>query len=176
MGMGKHKIWALVVVLLLVSVHGIGLAQTFTFTDPTDLFTVLIPDNWVYQGHHSTPQVTVFYGGGDYDLFYVESLGKTSDASVQELAERTLELYALPGGLEEFKLERPLHAKTVAGQWGLACAYTYIDGRGNSLVEYRIFLLLSGNQGFSIALSSDQPWVMDSSFLEDVLLHWRWLF
>jgi hypothetical protein len=172
--MEKRKLWA--VVLLLVSVQGIGLAQSFTFTDPTDLFTVLIPDNWVYQGHHSTPQVTVFYGGEDYDLLYFESLGKTPDASVQGLAERSLELYALPGGLEDFKLARPLQAKTVAGQSGLACAYTYLDGRGNSLVEYRIFLLLSDNQGFSIALSSDQPWVMDSPFLEDILRHWRWLF
>jgi hypothetical protein len=161
---------------LLVRVQGIAQGQTFVFSDPANLYSTLIPDNWVYQAHHSTPQLTVFYGEGDFELLYFESLGTTSDVSVKQLAERSLELYTLPGGLEEFQLDKPLQAAIVADQWGLSCSYSYVDWRGNALREYRVFLLLPGNQGFSIAVSCEQSSITDASFLEDILKHWRWLF
>lgn len=168
--------YALIMGFLLVSVQGTALGQAFVFADPSNLYSTLIPDNWVFQAHHSTPQLTVFYGEGDFDLLYFESLGKTADLSVKQFAERSLELYTLPGGLEEFQLEKPLQSTTVAGQRGLSCSYSYVDWRGNPLREYRIFLLLPGNQGFSIAVSCEQSSITDASFLEDILKHWRWLF
>lgn len=174
--MGKYKLGALITLSILVSVSGYVQAESFAFLDPAQLYSTFIPDGWVFQAHHSTTQLAVFYGEGEFDLLYFESLGETTYVSVKELADRSLELYESPGGLGEFRLERPLQAINVVGQWGLACGYSYVDARGNHLNEYRVFLLLPGNEGFSIAVSSDQPSIIDGSFLGDILAHWRWLF
>lgn len=161
------------VVILLLS----GVARAFVYTDPTEFYSTRIEDSWVFQAHHSTPQLTVFYGEGDWELLYFERLGPVSDASSVELTERSLELYAGPGGLEDFKLERALSSVDVAGQSGTLCAYSYQDDQGNRIWESRIFIVLANGEGFSIALSDREQWVIeDSPLLGDILSHWRWLF
>ncbi|HBN96898.1 MAG TPA: hypothetical protein DDZ66_11400 [Firmicutes bacterium] len=174
--MAKFKLGSSIILVVLITLSVVGACQAFVFTDPTGLYSTTIWDQWVYQAHHSTAQITVFYGEGNYDLLYFESLGTVADDSVDLLAERSIELYGDPGGLESFQLETPLKTMDVAGQSGLSCVYTYEDARGNTLWEYRVFLLLPGNQGFSIALSSDKPWVRENPpLLEDILANWRWL-
>lgn len=163
---------ALTVVLLALAASGV---QAFIFSDPGSLYTAAIPDSWIYQAYHSTDQLAVFYGEGDWDLLYFEGLGKVADQSVRELAERSLALYGEPGGLSGFQLETPLLPVEVGGLQGLACAYTYQDERGNLLWEYRIFLLLPDGEGFSIALGSNGPWVKNNPLvLEEVLKKWQW--
>ena len=172
--MGKSGVFTVTLVLVLALV---AVGQAFVFTDPTSLYSTLIWDHWVYQAHQSTPLITVFYGQGDYDLLYFEQLGQVQDASVETMADRSLALYAGPGGLRQFQLERCLQEINVAGQNGLVCGYSYEDEHGQNLWEYRIFVLLPGEEGFSMALSSDGPWVFeDSPMLEDILSRWRWLF
>lgn len=151
-------------------------AQGIVFTDSTNLFQTQIRDHWVYQSHHSTTLISVFYGEGDYDLLYFENFEQTLDDSVQKLAERSLDLYEKPGGLNQFQLQRPLIDIDLAGQPGLSCVYTYEDERGNKLWEYRIFAMISNQIGFSLALSSDSDWVCDNALIDDMLEHWRWLF
>lgn len=174
--MKKYGLAMITILLLLVGLGGSVLGQTFVFTDPTNLYSTMIWDQWVYQAHHSTPSLVVFYGEGDYDLLYVETLEGVSDTSVQALAERSLKLYQEPGGLKDFVLEAPLASINIAGRWGLSCAYTYMDSRANRLWEYRIFLLLPGNRGLSLALSSDNSWVTDGLVVQDMVEYWRWLF
>ena len=173
--MAKGKICIVSIFLAILGISGV--ARAFVFTDPTDWYGTTILDQWVYQAHQSTSNLTVFYGEADYDLLYFERLGKTSDLSVDMFAKRSLELYAGAGGLEEFQLHRSLQEVDVGGQIGLSVAYTYENDRGHRLWEHRIFLLLPDSQGFCITLSSDGPWVIeDLSFLDEILGQWRWLF
>ena len=166
----------LVALLFVTSLFGLASAQGFLFVDPGGTYSTLIPDQWVFQAHLSTPQLIVFYGEADYDLLYFESLGKTIYESAKELAERSLELFASPGGLDQFQLHEEPEAIYVAGQWGFSCSYSYQDSRGNTLTEYRLFFLLPGQTGFSIAVSGDSSLEVEGSFFEDILIHWRWLF
>ncbi len=174
--MAKHGLGIITIVFLLVCLCGLGLGQTFVFTDPTELYSTTIADQWVYQAHHSTPALMVFYGEGDFDLLYVETLEKVFDTSVQSFAERSLQLYQEPGGLKDFVLESPLEPVNIGGRWGLSCAYTYLDGRANKLWEQRVFALLPGNRGLSLALGSDGNLVTDGAVLQDMIEYWRWLF
>lgn len=174
MSLKKLKLGSLITVLFVVLVSRVG--QAFVFTDPTELYSTTIWDQWVYQSHHSNDQITVFYGEGDYDLLYFESLGRVSDGSLEAWAQRALRLYEEPGGLKDFQLEMPLTVIDVAGQTGLSCGYSYLDERDNQLLEYRVFLILPGGRGFSIALSTGDAWLEDGSPLEDILRQWRWLF
>lgn len=169
---GMHLPALLVLILTLAPT-----AQAFQLTDPTGFYSTFIGDQWVYQAHYSTPQFLVFYGEGDGELLYFERLGKVSDPSSEDLARRSLDLYAAPGGLEEFRLERELQEVEVAGERGAACAYSYQDSQGTRLYEFRIFLVLPGGEGFSLALGDSSPWVLeDPPLLEEILSHWRWLF
>lgn len=168
---------ALIIAVIAV-VLGLSMGiEAFVFSDPTDLYSTFIEDQWVYQAHQSTAQLTVFYGEGDYDLLYFERLGIVADASGHELAERSLDLYAASGGLPEFNLERPLREVKVDGQNGVICAYSYQDSHGNKLWEFRIFLVLPNNEGFSLALSGNKEWAQeDPPLLTGILSRWRWLF
>lgn len=176
--MGKYRlgIIAITIVLAIVCSSGVGLGQTFTLTDPLNLYSTAIWDQWVFQAHQSTQSMIVFYGEGDFDLLYIETLEGVFDSSVQEFAERSLKLYQEPGGLRGFVLDTPLETVDVAGTPGLSCAYTYLDDRGNKLWEYRIFLLLPSNRGLSLALSSDGSWVTDGLMFQEMIEYWRWLF
>ncbi|HHT90477.1 MAG: hypothetical protein QM451_05860 [Bacillota bacterium] len=162
-------------IFLLILLSG-GIARAFVFTDPTALYSTTIFDQWVFQAHQSTANLIVFYGEGDSDLLYFERLGAVSDPSLQEWAERSLVLYAGPGGLQQFQLQRSLQETDVDGQAGLSVVYSYENERGHALWEHRVFLVLPDRQGFSITLSSDGPWVMEDPLLMEILGHWRWLF
>ncbi len=172
--MRRFEKGALAISLLLLLVSGVG--RAFFYTDPTSLYSTVIWDHWVYQARHSNSVLTVFYGEGDHELLYFEQLGKVEDNSVQELAERSLTLYQGAGGLQGFELRSPLEQISVGGQTGLSCTYSYEDGHGNILWEQRIFIILPGKQGFSIALCVDKPLGTDSPHLDDILRGWRWLF
>lgn len=173
--MRKYGI-GIVALLMIISLFS-GIGQAFVFTDPTDLYSTVIRDQWVYQSHHSTDKITVFYGEGDHDLLYFEHVGPVPDVSSRDFAERSLALHGQAGGLDEFEVEEPLEEIVVAGVLGLASRYSYLDSQKNKLWEYRIFLVLPNNNGFSIALSSNEAWVFDNSpLLDGVLSHWRWLF
>lgn len=167
----------LIITLLVVMLGFSAVVQAFTFSDPTGFYSTIISDQWVYQAHQSSSLLIVFYGEGDYDLLYFERLGRVLDASSKELAERSLELYSAPGGLSEFRLERPLEELDFAGEDAVLCAYSYEDGKGNRLQEYRIFIVLSEHEGFSLAISGNVD-EMDEEpvLLQDILSHWRWLF
>jgi hypothetical protein len=164
------------VVILAVLVGCSGTVQAFLFTDPTGLYSTQIGDRWVYQAHQSTSELMVFYGAGDFELLYFERLGPVGYATALEFAQRSIELYGGPGGLEQFELVRDFAAVEVAGVQGISCAYAYQDGYGNRLWEYRIFLVLPTGEGFSIAFSDHSPEVAEGPPpLEDILRHWRWL-
>lgn len=173
----KFKLGRIIILLVVFLASVVGVSEAFVFTNPLGLYSTTIWDQWVYQAHHSTSELIVFYGEGDFDLLYFESVGTVSDDSVDSWAERSIRLYGEPGGLKNFQLETPLSKVDVAGQRGLGAAYTYEDERGTRLWECRIFVLLPEHQGFSIALSSDEPWVVDDPrLLDDILGYWRWLF
>lgn len=174
--LGKLRAAGAALLVVVLFALAAGTAQAFIFSDPANLYSTSIADSWVYQAYHSTPEIAVFYGEGDYDLLYFETLGSVLDNSAEDLAKRSLELYSTAGGLRDFQLEMPLIQVEVADQKGLACAYTYQDERGNKLWEYRVFLLLPEGRGFSIALSSDGPWVKNRPpVLEEVLAKWQWM-
>jgi len=173
----RLKFGVAVLLLLVAALSVVETGQAFEYVDPTRLYSTTIGDRWVYQAHHSTSQITVFYGEGDHDLLYFEILSTVGDDSLRDWAERSLRLYGEPGGLANFQVKMPLVEVSVGGQKGLSCAYTYKDTRGNTLWEYRIFVLLPGKQGFSMALASDESWVReDPPLLEDILRNWRWYF
>ncbi|HHW72972.1 MAG TPA: hypothetical protein GX393_07050 [Firmicutes bacterium] len=164
-------------ILLAVVFCAAGTVHAFVFTDPAGLYSTQIADSWVYQAHHSTEHLVVFYGDEDSALLYFERLGTVSYLSAWEFAHRSLELYRSPGGLEKFEMVRDLAEVEVGGEAGVSCAYTYQDGQGNQLWEYRVFLVLPGGEGFSIAFSDSRPEAADDPRqLEEILLHWRWLF
>ncbi|NMB02221.1 MAG: hypothetical protein GX971_12015 [Firmicutes bacterium] len=167
---------ALLITSLVVIVGFCAGVEAFVFSDPTGFYSTTISDQWVYQAHQSTSLLTVFYGEGDYDLLYFERLGTVLDASSRELAERSLELYGAPGGLEGFRLESALSEVDFAGEDGVLCAYSYKDGHGNRLVEFRVFIVLPVNEGFSVAISGTGDTVSEPPLLQDILSHWRWLF
>lgn len=159
--------------LVVVSCQGLGLA----FDDPSFMFSTVIPERWVYQAQRSTSNLNVFYGEGDYDLLYFQDLGPILDATVEIFAERTLALYGGPGGLANFHLEQPPQEVQIAGERGLACAYTYEERSGTKLWEYRIFLILPEQRGFSMALGGGGAWVdQEYPVLTEILSQWRWLF
>ena len=151
--------------------------QVLSFTDPAGLYSTTIPESWIYQGQRSSEQISVFYGEGDYDLLYFQDLGVIADNTLESFLQRSLDLYGGPGGLQEFQLELPPHPIQVAGEQGLACGYTYKEQGGNRLWEYRIFLLLPQQRGFSLTLGGGGPWVdREYPILEEILSQWRWLF
>lgn len=165
------------VILLNVIVLMVVSNQALSFADPSSLYTTEIPENWVYQAQRSNPHLSVFYGEGDYDLLYFQNLGPISDANVEAFVERTLALYEGPGGLQKFYLDKTPHQVEVAGERGLACVYSYEERSGVTLWEYRIFLILPDQQGFSIALGGRAPWNdQDYPVLTETLSQWRWLF
>ena len=165
-----------IIAIVLILSASLGV-EAFVFTDPTEFYSTLIQNQWVYQAQQSTAQLIVFYGEDDLDLLYFERLGIVPDASAQELAERSLQLYESPGGLTEYKLERSPREIDVAGQNGALCVYTYKNSHGNTLWEFRIFFVLPQQEGFSIALSGTGDWAYeDPPLLTDILSHWRWLF
>lgn len=166
-----------IVLLAAVLLGTAGTCQAFQLTDPTGLYSTQIGDHWVYQAHHSTPELMVFYGAGDFELLYFQRLGQVAYPSALDFARRSVELYAGPGGLDQFELVKGFAEVEVAGHKGISCAYSYQDAQGNRLWEYRIFLVLPGQEGFSIAFGDNRPEAASGSpFLEDVLRHWRWLF
>ena len=166
----------LIVLLLAAALCAPGPAEASTLTDPTGLYSTLIGDHWVYQAHHSSPDLMVFYGEGDFELLYFQRLGPVSYPSALAFAQRSVELYSGPGGLEQFELVQDFREIEVAGVWGISCAYAYQDGQGNRLWEYRIFLVLPGGEGFSIAFSDSKPEAAEDPPLEEILRHWRWWF
>ncbi len=164
------------VVLLAAALWAAGAAEAVMLTDPTGLYSTQIGDRWVYQAHHSTPELMVFYGEGDFELLYFQRLGPVSYPSALGFARRAVELYAGPGGLEQFELVGEYTEVKVAGEGGVACAYSYEDAQGGRVWEFRIFLVLPSGEGFSIAYSDNKPEAASAPPLEDVLMHWRWLF
>lgn len=156
---------------------GAGLAQAFTLTDPTGFYSTKIGDSWVYQAQQSNPDLMVFYGEGEYELLYFQRLGPVAYPSAHEFAGRFVELYSDPGGLAHFELVWDFSEVEVAGVPGVACAFSYEDAQGNRLWEFRIFLILPGGEGFSLAFSDSKPEAAEfPPQLEEVLQHWRWLF
>lgn len=168
---------AIIAVLLLSLLSPAAMGSAAVLTDPTGLYSTFIGDHWVYQAHHSSTDLMVFYGEADHELLYFQRLGPVAYSSARDFAQRSVELYGAPGGLEEFQLVGDFQAVEVAGEWGVSCSYSYQDGQGNTLWEYRIFLVLPGGEGFSIAFSDSKPEAADLPLLlEDILHHWRWLF
>lgn len=154
---------------------GSGIVLGAYYSDPSSLYSVQIPDGWIYQVKESNELLKVFYGENSHELLYFEQLNNVFDSSPLAFAQRSLELYAERGGLKDFKLEHSPKKMDVNGLPAVRCTYTYKDVSGVQLKEHRVFLLLSKNRGFSITLSGEANWDEGSSFFEQILEYWRWL-
>ncbi len=62
-------------------------------------------------------------------------------------------MYAAAGGLRQFELLEPLSPVEVGGLDGVKCTYIYKDAAGTFLREERVFFILPGRRGFSLALA-----------------------
>lgn len=163
---------SLVVFVVLLAVFSWG-----NLSAASPLYSTTIPQQWVYQAHQSTPWLQVFYGQGDYDLLYFESLTPVPDQSVWNFAERTLALYGEPGGLSEFELEQSLASVEVDRLPGVACIYSYEDQPGVRIFEQRLFFLLPDKTAFTITLAGEAEWTEEKSMvLDEIISQWRWLF
>lgn len=166
----------IIVVLVLVGLSS-GVVQASVFVDPTSMFNVKIPDNWVYQAYESDGFLTVFYGEDNPDLLYFERLIQVSDASAMDFARRTLRLYGESGGLKNLTFNDSFRYLEVDGEEGVWCTYTYQNQSGKDLWEERIFFVFSDKQAFTLTLGGTGKWEnRDQTVLEDILTEWRWLF
>jgi len=167
----KRFQWVILFLVLFgVPVWGAG------FRDAGSLYSVYIPDNWIYQAKESSPELNVFYGSGEDELLYFEVLENVLAESSEAFATAALEFYAAPGGLPGFELVENLSAVEVDGVVGARCVYTYKDGKDRLLWEERIFLLLPDQRGFSLAYGSAGPRDDGSSLLSEIVRGWRWSF
>lgn len=167
------------------SIHAVALSCLFVFVfsgicfgyeDPLGLYSTIIPESWIYQRQKSNENLSVFYGDGSYDLLYFENLGSILDQTVELFCDRTLEMYAGAGGLENFAIQLPPQPILVAEKPGIAVAYAYEAG-GSKLWEYRIFLLLPNQRAFTLTLGGGGPWIdQEYKVMQEILTHWRWSF
>ncbi|NLJ81487.1 MAG: hypothetical protein GX335_10770 [Firmicutes bacterium] len=152
-------------------------ALGFAFQDPTGLYSTVIPDQWVFQAHLSSDSLVVFYGAGEQSLLYFEQLDLVEDQDALAFGQRSLELFAQEGGLSAYQLEEPLSALDLAGVEAASCLYSYESEGKIRLWEYRIFVVLPGERGFSLALGdAEETFFENRAVLEQVLENWRWLF
>ncbi|HHY09789.1 MAG TPA: DUF1795 domain-containing protein [Firmicutes bacterium] len=168
--MSKNKIITCTVLSLLV----LGLAG-FVYEDPTGLYTTVIPKQWIYQAHHSTDSLIVFYGAGDLDLLYIEQLSHVFDEDAHSFAQRSLATYASLGGLPDFEIEEPPTAIDIGGRPGVFAAYSYQGAEKERLLEYRIFLLLPNERALTITFSDGADLIGQSgAILDEIVKNWRW--
>ncbi|HHY15258.1 MAG TPA: hypothetical protein GX521_04190 [Firmicutes bacterium] len=167
-----YRLISLFVVILFAAALP-GCARGAEFRDYGPLYAVYIPDNWIYQAKESTPLLNVFYGAGEYDLLYFELLENVCDRSAGDFGRRALQLYAAAGGLRQFELLEPLSPVEVGGLDGVKCTYIYKDAAGTFLREERVFFILPGRRGFSLALAGPKA-AVDSRLLQDIIRGWRW--
>lgn len=172
--MRRHRV-SLFLIMLLVGTAPIC-ARGAEFRDSASLYAVYIPDSWVYQAKESTPSLNVFYGAGESDLLYFETLENVSDQTAEAFGQRALQSYVAAGGLPEFRLQEPLSPVEVGGVVGVKCTYTYRGSAGTTLWEQRVFLILTAECGFSIALAGAESWDGGSQMLQDIIRGWRWYF
>lgn len=131
---------------------GTGLGQSWTdFTAPDDRFALSIPPGWSYQADQSTPEFHVFYGPGEYDLFYIELLPSTGLATPASLAQDAIARYSGPLGLPDFRVISQPSAGMLAGQDASFIVYSYTDS-GASIHEGRAFVL-TGDTVFTLAFA-----------------------
>lgn len=125
---------------------GVGLRREWTdFHDPMGRFSLRVPPGWTYQDDVSTDEFFVFYGTGDYDLFYVEILEPTSgtmDPAVQ--AQDALRRYSGPDGLPRFQVISEPAPGSLADREASFIVYSYTDGDGTPIVEGRGFVAHHG--------------------------------
>lgn len=149
-----HGLTLLLVLLAAAGVWAqVGFGTTAeTFRDPGGAFSLVVPDGWSYQGESSGPGFALFYGPGDYDLFYVEVVGP-GDAALTPAAQAraALDRYAR-GELARFRVVSPPTPGTLAGRDASFVVYTYVDSAGVQVMEGRGFII-AGADVYTIAFA-----------------------
>lgn len=175
--MGQVKDMLIRTTILLCFFSFIFSGLSFGYEDPLGVYSVVVPETWIYQSQKSHERLSVFYGEGEYDLLYFEHLGTSTDPTVEDFCKRTLAMFEGVGGLKNFKLEVSPEPVEIGDKQGLATIYTYEDQNGTKLWEYRVFLLLQNQQAFTFTLGGGGSWT-ESEFevLQGILTQWRWLF
>lgn len=163
----------LLVFLFIITASNSVLA--FIYQNPDGLYTTSIPEQWVYQSHLSTDQLTVFYGADNLDILYFEQVGNVPDATTLAWAERSIELYQQPGGLKNFSWDNSFEEIIVGLEEAISCLYSYQDTYGNKLWEQRIFIILPNQTGFSITLGgAGEASLEPNLILASIIDQWRW--
>ena len=131
----------------------VGLGQAWSeFHDPSGRFTMSVPPGWVYQADQSTDAFFVFYGTGDYDLFYLEVLEPASAGTAMDQARAAAERYSGPRGLSNFALLQAPYTGQLAGKEASFMVYSYSDSTGVRMVEGRAFVV-HGGKVFTLAFA-----------------------
>ncbi len=124
---------------------GVGLQSAWSdFHDPAGRFSLSVPPGWTYQEDQSTDDFVVFYGPGDYDLFYLEILELTHpQATAMDQAREAAERYSA-GGLDNFAILQQPSAGRLAGKEASFMVYAFDDSLGARIVEGRAFAIHQG--------------------------------
>lgn len=125
---------------------GVGLQTAPTpFHDPNGLFALDVPAGWSYQDELSEEDFFVFFGTGDYDLFYIEILdAPAAGSTAADQAQATVSRYAGPNGLSNFGLVSAPTPGRLADKEASFIVYTYTDGSGVNIAEGRAFVVHQG--------------------------------
>jgi len=144
-----------------------------SFTEIWGLFSINVPQGWIYQMPESSEDLLVFYGSGEHDLIYIENLGLIEDQSAVAFAERVMVYYESINGLPGFCRKTNIHETQVAGLTVAEVVYHY-QGRIPT-TEKRLFALING-EGISITYSNalEEFWINFADF-DNFLAGWRWL-
>lgn len=140
-------LWALLGLLVVAhgahAQFGTGLEAPWTdFHDPAGRFSLRVPPGWSYQPDVSDDAFFVWYGTGDYDLFYLEVLAPVASATTPAAqAQQAVARYSGPNGLDGFRLISGPGAGSLSGREASFIVYAYRDQAGTPLTEGRAFVL-----------------------------------
>lgn len=131
-----------------------GLQEAWSdFRDPGGRFSLSVPPGWTYQADLSTDEFFVFYGPGEYDLFYLEILQPASPrATAMDQARAAAEHYSASGALANYTLLQAPSPGQLAGKEAGFMVYAYDDSLGARIVEGRAFVIHT-DQAYSLAFA-----------------------
>ncbi|GEM_PF-3946191 len=144
------------VVLLLLAASlayaqfGVGTGQQWTaFDDPQGRFSLRVPPDWTFQADQSSDSVFVFYGPGNYDVFYLQFIHPaTPSGTLAAEAAANLDLLRGPSGVPGFQLVSAPGAGVLAGKEASFFVYSFtaegvnlVEGRGLVPFEDQILVL-----------------------------------